>query len=159
MFELRLNASRAALAVHSPRAHPTRAPQHNTPQRRHPGTTTNNNNHNNNNNGNNNNAQDGSCIVWRVSASGQCAPLRALTGHGGAVLCVAWSPDDSRLLTVCDDAAVRLWDVATGGQLFIFGCVISNAPPTPALCFGGGGGCCRHPLLALLSSCGFCCCR
>lgn len=61
--------------------------------------------------------------MWRVGPSGQCAPLHALTGHGGPVLYCAWSPDDSKLLTVCEDAAVRLWDAASGSQLHMFGWV------------------------------------
>jgi WD40 repeat protein len=65
--------------------------------------------------------KDCSCIIWRVAPNGTAAPLHALTGHGGPVLYCAWAPDDSKLLTVCEDAAVRLWDTATGSQLQIFG--------------------------------------
>jgi WD40 repeat protein len=62
-------------------------------------------------------------VIWRVDArAGAAAPLHALAGHGGPVLYCAWSPDGTRLLTVCEDAAVRLWDAATGQQLQIFGC-------------------------------------
>lgn len=44
--------------------------------------------------------QDCSCIIWRVGPGGTCSPLYSLTGHGGPVLYCAWSPDDTKLLTV-----------------------------------------------------------
>jgi len=41
--------------------------------------------------------------------------LSTLKGHQDTVLCVAWSPDDSLLVSGSRDQTVALWDVKTGG--------------------------------------------
>ena len=48
-------------------------------------------------------------------ASGKllCPPLR----HAGWVHALAFDPDGTRLLTVCEDGAARLWDVRPGRLL------------------------------------------
>ncbi len=45
------------------------------------------------------------------------SPLCPLTGHTGAVLAVAWSPDSTRLLTGGADGTVRVWDATTAQPL------------------------------------------
>ncbi|HEU0087134.1 MAG TPA: pentapeptide repeat-containing protein, partial [Pseudonocardiaceae bacterium] len=45
------------------------------------------------------------------------AELRPLTGHTGAVLSVAYSPDGTHLLSGSDDGSVRVWDAATGAPV------------------------------------------
>lgn len=44
--------------------------------------------------------------------------VRELKGHSDDVMSVAFSPDGTRLLSVGCDRTARLWDVATGAQLF-----------------------------------------
>ena len=53
-------------------------------------------------------ADNGTVRLW--GANGQL--LRALHGHQTPVLCLAWSPDGSILVTA--EQAVRLWDIHSG---------------------------------------------
>jgi len=43
--------------------------------------------------------------------------LSPFTGHDGAVVCVAFTPDGKRAVSGGDDRTLRLWDVATGKEL------------------------------------------
>jgi len=45
-------------------------------------------------------------------------PFVALRGHAGAVNDVAFSPDGRRLATASLDGTAKVWDAATGGELF-----------------------------------------
>ena len=42
------------------------------------------------------------------------AAVERLEGHGGAVWCVAWSPDGRRVATGSRDNTARIWDATTG---------------------------------------------
>lgn len=54
---------------------------------------------------------DKTARVWDTDTG---TPKHTLSGHGGWVLCVAWSPDGARLATGSMDKSVRLWDPETG---------------------------------------------
>ena len=58
---------------------------------------------------------------WLVAPGGARRPdvarLRALFGHSGSVLSVAWSSDGTRLATASTDGSARVWDTATGHTL------------------------------------------
>lgn len=41
-----------------------------------------------------------------------------LTGHGDKVTGVAWSPDDTMILTTSNDRTIRVWDATTGDHLY-----------------------------------------
>ncbi|PNS17813.1 hypothetical protein CAC42_3208 [Sphaceloma murrayae] len=54
---------------------------------------------------------DKAARIWDCETG---TPLHTLSGHGGWVLAVAWSPDGSRLATGSYDGTVRLWDPSNG---------------------------------------------
>jgi len=58
-------------------------------------------------------SKDGAIVLWDMR---QAVPkaLRTLNGHGSAVSLVAWSPDDSLLLSVSSDNSLKMWKVETG---------------------------------------------
>ena len=48
-------------------------------------------------------------------------PETRMTGHSGKINTIAFSPDDSRLLTAAADGTLRLWDTASGASLLRLG--------------------------------------
>jgi len=75
------------------------------------------------------------------------APVHAqlsaiLTGHGGAVLSVAFAPDRRILATGSDDRSVRLWDLPSGKQVIVLTghtdavCSVAFAPDGRTLATG-----------------------
>eukprot|EP00325_Prymnesiales_sp_UTEX-LB-985_P018767 CAMPEP_0174757914 /NCGR_PEP_ID=MMETSP1094-20130205/107499_1 /TAXON_ID=156173 /ORGANISM="Chrysochromulina brevifilum, Strain UTEX LB 985" /LENGTH=556 /DNA_ID=CAMNT_0015963833 /DNA_START=42 /DNA_END=1712 /DNA_ORIENTATION=+ len=58
-------------------------------------------------------SQDSLVVVWEVAQSSM--PQRStLCGHTDALCHLAWSPDDSRLLTCSHDQLLMLWDSSSG---------------------------------------------
>jgi serine/threonine protein kinase/WD40 repeat protein/tetratricopeptide (TPR) repeat protein len=55
----------------------------------------------------------GSAKLWQVRAADTGA-VRADLRHEAAVMAARFSPDGRRVLTVCADRAVRVWDVSSG---------------------------------------------
>ena len=47
------------------------------------------------------------------------ARLAVLSGHGGAVMAAAFSPDGRRIVTASGDQTARIWDAATATQLAV----------------------------------------
>jgi len=62
-------------------------------------------------------AEDGHVYVWDVS-DGKL--LQRLAGHQGAVMCVAWSPDGSRLASA-GSSEVLVWEVQSGASVRALG--------------------------------------
>ncbi|KAG6513244.1 hypothetical protein ZIOFF_023557 [Zingiber officinale] len=65
-------------------------------------------------------SSDKSAIIWEVHENGEFTLKHRLIGHEEPVLMVAWSPDDSRLLTCGLEEVVRLWDVYSGECLYVY---------------------------------------
>ncbi len=58
--------------------------------------------------------RDGAIELW--DAAGR-RKLRELTGHAGAVTCLAFTPDGNRLVSGGADQTTRVWDVASGQEI------------------------------------------
>ena len=43
---------------------------------------------------------------------------RILTGHAASVTNAAWSPDGARIITASEDGTAKVWDAATGDEMF-----------------------------------------
>jgi WD40 repeat protein len=56
--------------------------------------------------------------IWLCSAE-TLEPLRLLEGHTRDVRSVDWSPDSTRIVSGGDDYTVRVWDVASGRQIYV----------------------------------------
>jgi WD40 repeat protein len=54
-------------------------------------------------------AEEGEILLWETAGRTFLGTLR---GHGGLNVLVAFSPDGSRLLSVSDDATLRMWAVS-----------------------------------------------
>lgn len=57
--------------------------------------------------------------LWNVA---DWTPMRTLTlsGHTGNIVCLAYSPDGTRILTGSDDRTAKLWDADTGSDIRTF---------------------------------------
>ncbi|CAI5506914.1 unnamed protein product [Closterium sp. Naga37s-1] len=65
-------------------------------------------------------SKDHTAVVWQIHDSFSHRRLHTLAGHSLPLSYVAWSPDDSLLLTAGNDPFVCLWDAATGRLLRSF---------------------------------------
>ncbi|WOL03385.1 WD repeat-containing protein 26 [Canna indica] len=65
-------------------------------------------------------SNDKSAIIWEVHEDGGLSLKHKLVGHQKAVSMVAWSPDDSQLLTCGTEEVVRRWDAQSGQCLHIY---------------------------------------
>lgn len=61
-------------------------------------------------------AGDNVVMIWDLKTG---KVLRTLT-HKGAIFCVAFSPDGSKVATGCEDDKARVWDVKTGKLLVTY---------------------------------------
>lgn len=59
-------------------------------------------------------SSDCTTILWKVLENGKLVHVFTLKGHQKPVSSVAWSPDDSMLLTCGNMEVLKLWDVQTG---------------------------------------------
>ncbi|KAK7396481.1 hypothetical protein VNO78_17520 [Psophocarpus tetragonolobus] len=66
-------------------------------------------------------SNDCTAIVWKVLEDGKLTLKHTLCGHQHAVSFVAWSPDDTKLLTCGNTEVLKLWDVETGTCKHTFG--------------------------------------
>ncbi|KEH42443.1 putative transcription factor WD40-like family [Medicago truncatula] len=66
-------------------------------------------------------SNDCTAIIWKVQEDGKLTLKHTLSGHQRAVSFVAWSPDDTKLLTCGNIEVLKLWDVETGTCKHTFG--------------------------------------
>ncbi|CAL5207084.1 unnamed protein product [Lathyrus oleraceus] len=66
-------------------------------------------------------SNDCTAIIWKVQENGKLTLKHTLCGHLRAVSFVAWSPDDTKLLTCGNIEVLKLWDVETGTCKHTFG--------------------------------------
>lgn len=66
-------------------------------------------------------SSDCTAIIWKVLVGGKLAIKHTLQSHQKPVSYVAWSPDDSMLLTCGNGEVLKLWDAETGACKYTFG--------------------------------------
>ncbi|KAL2344941.1 hypothetical protein Fmac_006226 [Flemingia macrophylla] len=66
-------------------------------------------------------SNDCTAIIWKVLEDGKLTLKHTLSGHQHAVSFVAWSPDDTKLLTCGNTEVLKLWDAETGTCKHTFG--------------------------------------
>ncbi|XP_038717534.1 WD repeat-containing protein WDS homolog [Tripterygium wilfordii] len=66
-------------------------------------------------------SSDCTAIIWKVLEDGKLTMKHALRSHQNPVSFVAWSPDDTKLLTCGNVEVLKLWDVETGTCKHTFG--------------------------------------
>ncbi|KAG2719394.1 hypothetical protein I3760_03G264200 [Carya illinoinensis] len=59
-------------------------------------------------------SSDCTAIIWKVLEEGKLMLQHTLRSHQNPVSFVAWSPDDTKLLTCGNAEVLKLWDVETG---------------------------------------------
>lgn len=66
-------------------------------------------------------SSDCTAIIWKVLEDGRLSFKHMLRSHQTPVSFVAWSPDDTKLLTCGNVEVLKLWDVETGTCKHTFG--------------------------------------
>ncbi|OMO90532.1 hypothetical protein CCACVL1_07348 [Corchorus capsularis] len=66
-------------------------------------------------------SSDCTAIIWKVMENGKLKKEHTLRSHQNPVSFVAWSPDDTKLLTCGNMEVLKLWDVETGTCKHTFG--------------------------------------
>ncbi|XP_077227465.1 transducin family protein / WD-40 repeat family protein isoform X2 [Tasmannia lanceolata] len=66
-------------------------------------------------------SSDCTAIIWMVSEEGCVSLKHTLSSHRSPVSFVAWSPDDTMLLTCGNGEVLKLWDVESGTCKHTFG--------------------------------------
>ncbi|XP_022758560.1 WD repeat-containing protein 26 isoform X2 [Durio zibethinus] len=66
-------------------------------------------------------SSDCTAIIWEVMDNGKLMMKHTLRSHQKPVSFVAWSPDDTMLLTCGNSEVLKLWDVETGTCKHTFG--------------------------------------
>ncbi|HEY7356762.1 MAG TPA: WD40 repeat domain-containing protein, partial [Ktedonobacterales bacterium] len=88
-------------------------------------------------------SQDGTVQVWEASSGNL---ITTYSGHKGAVLAVAWSPDGSRIASAGAERTVQIWDPATGNELGLRNDLnqpiqaLAWSPTSQQLAIGGANG-------------------
>ncbi|WRX10823.1 WD40 repeat - like 10, partial [Theobroma cacao] len=59
-------------------------------------------------------SSDCTAIIWKIMDNGKLTMKHILRSYQNLVFFVAWSPNDTKLLTCGNMEVLKLWDVETG---------------------------------------------